>query len=73
MPPIAKHVKEQLLAENPELRNEGLRPLVIWVRNTESPEFEEDLRRQIEAINNAPDNEDVLEFLDRAGEDLFSD
>ena len=73
MPRLAKKLEEQLLNENPELRAQGLRPALIWVPNTDAPEFEEALRRQVEAIKNSPDNEAVLAFIDHAGEDLFSD
>ena len=71
MPRLSKKIEEQLLEENPDLRAQGLRPRVIWVPNTEAPGFQEDLRRQIQAINSSPDNEEVLDFLDQAAEDLL--
>ena len=73
MPRLAKKIEEQLLNENPELRAQGLHPVVIWVPDTDIPGFQESLRLQIDAINNSPDNEEVLNFLDGAAEDLFAE
>jgi hypothetical protein len=70
---LAKKIEEQLLADNPELRAKGLRPAVIWVYDLDAPGAAERLNREIEAINNSRDNEEVLRFLDRAAEDLFND
>jgi hypothetical protein len=73
MPRLARKIEEQLLTENPELKAQGLRPVVIWVPDTDAPGFQESLHRQIDAINNSPDNQEVLNFLDRAAEDLFTE
>jgi hypothetical protein len=73
MPRPAKNIEDQLLRENPELRDQGLRPVVIWVRDTETPEFRKDLARQIRAINESRDNEEVLGLLDRAAADLLEE
>jgi hypothetical protein len=73
MPKLAKQIEDQLLKENPEFRAQGLRPAIIWVYDPESPGFDDELRREIESINNSPDHEEVLTLLDRAAEDLFSD
>jgi Antitoxin MazE-like len=73
MPRPAKNIEDQLLRENPKLRDQGLRPVVVWVPDADAPGFKENMRRQIKAINRSRDNEDVLEFLDRAAEDLFEE
>jgi hypothetical protein len=73
MPRLSKKLEEQLLQQNPELRAQGLRPHLVWVYDTDAPGFQDALRRQVEVIRSSPDSEDVLEFLDRAAEDLFSD
>ena len=70
---LAKKIEEQLLNENPDLRAKGLRPEIVWVPDTDSPGLEVDLKRQIKAINESPDNAEVLDFLDRAAEDLFKE
>jgi hypothetical protein len=70
---LAKKIEDQLLTENPDLRAKGLRPEVGWVPDTDAPGFHDDLRRQIKAINESRDNEEVLDFLDRAAEDLFKE
>ena len=46
MPRLAKKIEEQLLSENPQLRAEGLRPIVLWVPDTDAPGFAEEMRRQ---------------------------
>lgn len=65
MPRPAKHIEEQLLAENPELRDQGLRPVVNWVYDRESPEFEEAWRRQMQAINESPEEQEILDWIER--------
>ncbi len=47
--------------------------MVVWVPDTEAPGFHDDLQRQIKAINQNRDSEDILTFLDRAAEDLFQE
>ena len=73
MPRLAKKLEEQLLSENPDLRAKGLRPEIVWVPDNDSHGFEADLKRQIKTINESPDNAEVLDFLDRAAEDLFKE
>jgi Antitoxin MazE-like len=72
MPRPAKNIEEQLLRENPKLRDQGLRPVIVWVPDTEAPGFQDDVKRQIKAINESPDNEEVLELVDHAAADLFA-
>ena len=65
MPRLAKKLEEQLLAENPKLRDLGLVPVIRWVANTETPEFHEALRRQIDAIRNSPDEDEVMDWIEK--------
>lgn len=68
MPRLAKTLEEQLLRENPDLRAQGLRPELIWVHDPDAPAFKEAMRRQIEAINNSPDEAEIMEFIERAND-----
>jgi hypothetical protein len=70
---LAKKIEEELLKANPDLQAKGLRPEVVWVLDTDAPSFETDLQLQIKAINESPDNAEVLDFLDRAAKDLFQE
>lgn len=50
------------------LRNQGLRPVQIWVPDCNAPNFQESIRQQIQRLN-AIDEKDALEFIDRVAED----
>lgn len=64
----AKHIEEQLLAEHPELRARGFRPDVVWVRDGEDSEYDEAWRRQIQAINNSPEEKEILDWIERVAD-----
>ena len=68
MPRLAKHIEEQLLAEHPELRAQGLRPVVSWVYDESSPEFQEALDRQLEAIRNNPEEAEILDWIEQVAD-----
>lgn len=68
MPRLAKHIEEQLLAEHPELKAEGLRPEVVWVHDPQSSEFQEALHRQIEAINRSPEEAELRTWIEQVSD-----
>lgn len=68
MPRLAKKIEEQLLNENPDLKARGLRPIVLWGPDTEAPGFEDELRRDFEAIRNSPEEEEILDFIEKVGD-----
>ena len=68
MPRSTKNIEEQLLAENPDLRAEGLRPEVVWVKDGEDCEFEEAWKRQIRAINESPEEREILDWIERVAD-----
>jgi hypothetical protein len=65
MPRLAKKIEEQLLNENPDLKAEGLRPVVFWVPDTDSPEFQESLRCQLESIRTSPEEQEILDWIEQ--------
>ena len=45
------------------LREQGLRPIQIWVPDTRSPEFAKEARRQSRALARSPQEKDDLAFI----------
>lgn len=50
------------------LRQQGLRPVQIWVPDSRSPAFQELLKRQIANLDSA-DEKETLDFIDRISEE----
>ncbi|MBA3517171.1 MAG: antitoxin MazE family protein [Rhizobiales bacterium] len=65
---LAKSIEEQLLAENPELRAKGLRPILVWVPDTDEPGFEEELRRDFEAIRSSAGETEILDWIEQVAD-----
>ena len=47
------------------LRASGLRPIQIWVPDVRSPVIAEELRRQCLLAKNGPDEEAVMDFIEK--------
>ena len=65
MPRLAKKIEDQLLNENPDLRAKGLRPEVVWVPDTDAPGFREQIERELEAIRNSPEEQEILDWVEQ--------
>ncbi len=50
------------------LRQQGLRPVQIWVPDSRIPGFAEACRRQAERINQSAEEPDALDFIDAAAD-----
>lgn len=50
------------------LRQQGLRPVQIWVPDRRAPGFAEECRRQVRRINRSSEERDVLDFVDAAAD-----
>jgi len=48
------------------LRAAGLRPVQFWVRDTRSPEYARRIRQQCLALNDAPEETQVMDFVHAA-------
>jgi Protein of unknown function (DUF3018) len=46
-----------------KMKTAGLKPVTIWVQDVNSPGFAEQLARDIEIINNSPDEKLILKEL----------
>jgi len=53
------------------LRQEGLRPVQLWVPDTRRDEFRAEAERESRLANEALDHDDVMAWLDYLSEDLF--
>jgi hypothetical protein len=56
--------RDKVRAHRKRLRQQGLRPIQIWVPDMRSPEFAKEARRQSIAIANSPGEKDDLAFID---------
>lgn len=68
MPKLSKTVEDQLYREHPEMRAKGLRPKVVWVPDTETPEFRDELNRQLVAIRNSPGEKEILDWIEQVAD-----
>jgi hypothetical protein len=56
--------RDKVRAHRKRLREQGLRPIQIWVPDVRSPEFAKEARRQSIAIANSPYEKDDQAFID---------
>jgi Protein of unknown function (DUF3018) len=56
--------REKVRAHRERLRNEGLRPIQIWVPDVRSPEFAAEAHRQSVAVALSPHAEEDQAFID---------
>jgi hypothetical protein len=54
------------------LRDQGLRPVQIWVHDVNAPGFREDLRRQVGALNQQ-DEAEAAAFMEAVMDDPAND
>jgi antidote-toxin recognition MazE-like antitoxin len=60
----SKSSRDRTRAYRERLRQQGLRPIQIWVPDVRSPEFAAEARRQSLAVANSPQEKDDQEFID---------
>jgi surfactin synthase thioesterase subunit len=56
--------REKVRAHRKRLRQQGLRPIQIWVPDMRSPAFVKEAHRQSLAVANSPHAKDDQEFID---------
>jgi hypothetical protein len=64
MPRLAKKIEQQLLNENPDLRDQGLIPVVIWLPDPESPGLVQEAREQSLRAASSPGEREAIEFIE---------
>ena len=60
----SRSAKERVSAHRARLRQQGLRPIQIWVRDTRSPEFAAEAHRQSLLIAQSEQEEEDQAFID---------
>jgi hypothetical protein len=60
----AKRVRKRRAA----LRKAGLRPIQLWVPDTRRPSFAAECRRQSRLLRRDPQEREILEWIERAGD-----
>ena len=60
----AKSSREKVRAHRKRLREQGLRPIQIWVPDMRSPAFAVEAHRQSLAVANSPHAKDDQAFID---------
>ena len=60
----AKSSREKVRAHRKRLREQGLRPIQIWVPDMRSPAFAAEAHRQSLAVANSPHAKDNQAFID---------
>ncbi len=53
-----------------KMKAAGLKPVTIWVRDTNSPKVREDIRKQCLALRNDPAEQQILRELEAAAADI---
>ncbi len=61
---MAKPISERTQKHRDALRQSGLRPIQIWVPDTQWPDFSEVAQRQSRAIQGDQTENDMLDWID---------
>jgi hypothetical protein len=64
MPRLAKKIEEQLLNENPDLRDQGLVRVVVGVRDPAAPDLVEEAREQSLRAARSPGEKEAIAFIE---------
>lgn len=62
------HTPETTSLNQAALKARGLRPVVLWVPDTQRLGFAEEVRRQLAVVEADADDRDTLEFIDAAAD-----
>jgi len=68
----SKSSRNKVRAHRKRLREQGLRPIQIWVPDMRSPSFAAEARRQSLAVARSPHAGEDQGFIDAISEDPFS-
>jgi hypothetical protein len=66
-------VRERVRSHRQRLRQQGLRPIQIWVPDVRSPEFAAEARRQSRAVARSAHAADDQAFVDALAADVLTD
>jgi hypothetical protein len=50
------------------LKARGMRQIVLWVPDTRRPGFADEIRRQLALVEESPEDQETLSFIEAAGD-----
>jgi len=65
---LPQQIEDLLLREYPEFRNEGLRPIVIWIPDESAPGFAEEMRRQSILAAQSPGEREIMDWIEQVAD-----
>ncbi|MFP4034487.1 MAG: antitoxin MazE family protein [Desulfovermiculus sp.] len=65
---MAAHVKERMKQYRERLRKAGLRPVQIWVPDTNAPGFAQEVQRQSLLVSQHPKEQEVLDWIEQTAD-----
>ena len=68
--PRPQSSRDRVRAYRDRLRNQGLRPIQLWVPDTRSPDFAAEARRQSLLVAQSPQAEEDQAFVDSISDTL---
>lgn len=57
-------VRERVAKHRAEMRARGYRPIQMWVPDTRSEEFRAEVKRQMALVDQADQEDDIMDWLD---------
>jgi hypothetical protein len=64
----SKSARDKVRAHRERLRQQGLRPIQIWVPDVRAPAFAAEAHRQSLAVGNSPQAKEDQDFIDAVSE-----
>lgn len=65
--------RDRVTLHRERMREQGLRPIQLWVPDTRNPAFATEAHRQSQLIANDPDSDEVQGMLDSIPDDFGDD
>lgn len=65
---MAAHVKERMKQYRERLRKAGLRPVQIWVPDTNAPGFAQEVQRQSLLVSRDAEEQEVLDWIEQSAD-----
>jgi hypothetical protein len=62
---MAATPRDKIRAHYAEMRRLGMKPVVVWVPDPGSPHFHEEARRQSRRAAEAPDEQEIMDFIEQ--------
>lgn len=66
--PITDQPPDKFRRYRERLKARGLRQIQLWVPDTTHPRFQDELRRQLALVEQADEDRETLEFIERSAD-----